>query len=139
MSQRGGSVTAHIKLGSYHSPIIREGTADILYSFEENETYRVLKFLKKGGICFVNLDNKKHFDRKVLDHLKQKGIKLVSYDARSKALEIGSILSTNIVLIGYSVGTGLVPFSDKDVRSALESVSKKKNNIIFSIISLNSA
>ena len=127
MSQRGGSVTAHIKLGSYHSPIIREGTANILYSFEEMETYRNLKFLKKKGICFVNLNNKKHFDIKVLDHLKRQGIKLVSYDASSKALEIGSILATNIVLLGYSVGKGIVPFLGEDVISVLKSVSKKKN------------
>jgi Pyruvate/2-oxoacid:ferredoxin oxidoreductase gamma subunit len=36
-------------------------------------------------------------------------------------------MSTNIVLIGYSVGTGLVPFKQKDLKNVLESVSQKKN------------
>ncbi|MCK4556295.1 MAG: 2-oxoacid:acceptor oxidoreductase family protein, partial [Candidatus Aminicenantes bacterium] len=36
MSQRGGSVIAHLKLGKFQSPVIRTGTADVLYSFEEN-------------------------------------------------------------------------------------------------------
>ena len=43
------------------------------------------------------------------------------------ALEAGSILSTNIVLIGYSVGTGLVPFAENDIRLVLESIGNEKN------------
>lgn len=127
MSQRGGSVIAHLKLGNFQSPLIREGTADILYSFEKNETYRTLKFLRHGGICFVNLSNVDRFDNKVLNHLKKKEIAFRAYDASRTALKIGSIISTNIVLIGYSVGTGLVPFKYEDLRYVLKSVSKKKN------------
>lgn len=127
MSQRGGSVIAHLKLGQFQSPLIRRGTADILYSFEENETYRTLKFLRKGGICFANLERADRFDRKVLAHLKKKKITIHAYDATAAALKIGSILAANIVLIGYSVGTGLVPFKYKDLKKVLELVSKKKN------------
>jgi indolepyruvate ferredoxin oxidoreductase beta subunit len=127
MSQRGGSVIAHLKLGQFQSPVIRTGTADILYSFEENETYRNLKCLKRGGVCFVNLVNQDRFDPKVLDHLKTAGITFRSFNASGAASSIGSIMSTNIVLIGYSVGTGLVPFKQKDLKNVLESVSQKKN------------
>ena len=35
MSQRGGSVISHLKLGSFHSPLIRTGSADLLYSFDK--------------------------------------------------------------------------------------------------------
>lgn len=127
MSQRGGSVIAHLKLGKFQSPVIRTGTADILYSFEKNETYRTLRFLKKGGLCFVNLEDPGRFDPKVLDHLKASGVTFRSYDASGVASRMGSIMSANIVLIGYSVGTGLVPFKQEDLRSVLESVSQKKN------------
>jgi indolepyruvate ferredoxin oxidoreductase beta subunit len=127
MSQRGGSVIAHLKLGQFQSPVIRTGTADILYSFEENETYRNLKFLRRGGVCFVNLTDPGRFDPKVLDYLKTAGITFNSLDASGVASTIGSILAANIVLIGYSVGTGLVPFKHKDMRNVLESVSQKKN------------
>lgn len=125
MSQRGGSVTAHLKLGSFFSPMIREGTADILYSFEENETYRSLKFLKRGGVCFANLESIERFDTKVLDYLEEKGITFRAYDASGTASKIGSIMSTNIILIGYSVGTGLVPFQYEELKSVLESITKK--------------
>lgn len=127
MSQRGGSVIAHLKLGKFQSPVIRTGTADVLYSFEENETYRTLKFLRRGGVCFVNLEDSGRFDQKVLDYLKEKEITFRSFDASGAAAEIGSVMFANILLIGYSVGTGLVPFNTEDLRYVLESVSKKKN------------
>jgi indolepyruvate ferredoxin oxidoreductase beta subunit len=125
MSQRGGSVTAHLKLGSFRSPMIREGTADILYSFEKNETYRSLKFVRDGGVCFTNLESADGIDGGVLDHLRKKEIAFRSFDASGEAVKMGSIMSTNIILIGYSVGTGLVPFEYDDLRSVLESITKK--------------
>ncbi len=52
---------------------------------------------------------------------------LRAYDATGAASKIGSIRSANIALIGYSVGTGLVPFKYEDLRSVLETVSRKKD------------
>jgi indolepyruvate ferredoxin oxidoreductase beta subunit len=127
MSQRGGSVVAHLKLGKFQSPLIRKGAADILYSFEENETYRTLHFLKSGGICFVNLESEDQFNKSIMKFLKEKEITFRAYDATGAASKIGSIRSANIALIGYSVGTGLVPFKYEDLRSVLELVSRKKN------------
>ncbi|MEA2081289.1 MAG: indolepyruvate oxidoreductase subunit beta [Elusimicrobiota bacterium] len=43
MSQRGGSVSSHIRFGEkVHSPVISSGTADIIISMEEMETLRWL-------------------------------------------------------------------------------------------------
>lgn len=48
MSQRGGSVSTQVRFGKkVYSPIIGEGSADILISFEEMEAARYAKFLKK--------------------------------------------------------------------------------------------
>jgi len=127
MSQRGGSVLAHLKLGDFHSPLIRTGAADILYSFAEEETYRSLKFLKSGGVCFVNLKDPKCFDPAILSHLEGKEIGFLSFDAGEAAATIGFTRSANIVLIGYSVGSGLVPFEYDDIKSVLESVSRPEN------------
>jgi indolepyruvate ferredoxin oxidoreductase beta subunit len=127
MSQRGGSVSAHLKLGKFQSPLIRKGAADILYSFEENETYRTLHFLKSGGMCFVNLENADQFNKSIMKFLKEKEITFRAYDATGAASKIGSIRSANIALIGYSAGTGLVPFKYEDLRSVLETVSRKKD------------
>jgi len=126
MSQRGGSVIAHLKLGDFQSPLIRRETADILYSFEENETYRTLRFLRRGSVCFANLVDLNRFNKKILNYLKQKDITFRAFDASGAASKIGSVRSANVVLIGYSVGTGLVPFKYKDVKYVLERVTRKK-------------
>lgn len=127
MSQRGGSVVAHLKLGNFYGPIIRQGAADVLYSFEEKETYKTLRFLKSGGICFANLEDLRRFDPKVLNHLKNKKIIFKAFDANRTASKIGFVRSANIVLIGYSVGTGLSPFKHDDLISVLEKVSREKD------------
>jgi indolepyruvate ferredoxin oxidoreductase beta subunit len=107
--------------------MIREGTADILFSFEENETYRTLKFLKRGGLCFANLERSDRFDEKIRRHLEENETAFRSFDAGGMAMKIGSVMSTNIVLIGYAVGTGLVPFNYKEMKSVLESLSREKH------------
>jgi Pyruvate/2-oxoacid:ferredoxin oxidoreductase gamma subunit len=107
--------------------MIRVGTADILYSFDKNETYNNFKFLRRGGLCFVNLSNSDGFDDRILDHLKKKDIAVKAYDATGIALKMGSIRSANIALIGFSAGTGLLPFSADDFKEILESVSQKTN------------
>jgi len=127
MSQRGGSVVAHLKLGAYQSPMIRVGTADIVYSFEKNETYQNLKFLRRGGLCFVDIESTDRFDDKILHHLKDKNITFRAYDASGVSLKMGSLRSANIALIGYSSGTGLLPFASDDLKGILESVSQKTN------------
>ena len=78
-------------------------------------------------MCFVNLAKTDRFDDKILHHLKNKDITFRSYDATGIALEMGSIRSANIALIGYSAGTGLLPFKPDDLRNLLESVSRKAN------------
>jgi indolepyruvate ferredoxin oxidoreductase beta subunit len=127
MSQRGGSVIAHLKLGDFHSPVIRTGGADFLYSLDLNETYRTLAFLKRGGVCLVNMSDPDRFDKKILDHLGEKEITFRSFDAVGEACKIGWGRAANIILIGYSVGSELVAFSRQDVKSVLECVSRKKD------------
>lgn len=126
MSQRGGSVITHLKLGDFQSPMIWTGGADILYSLDKNETYRALKFLKEGGLCFASEVSSDRFDSGVIGYLKEKGITFLTFDAGRIALEIGSARLANVVLIGFSVGTGLVPFGYEDLRAVLEHIGKDK-------------
>ena len=56
MSQRGGSVVTYVKYGEkVHSPVICQGEADIIISFEELEALRWLPYLKKGGKLITNV------------------------------------------------------------------------------------
>jgi len=51
LAQRGGTVSSHIRMGDQiYSPLIREGTADLVLALEIHEAYRAfLKMLKPGG------------------------------------------------------------------------------------------
>ena len=55
MAQRGGSVTSQVRFGkAVASPIIQEGTADVLVSFDKLEALRNASILAKDGVAFVN-------------------------------------------------------------------------------------
>ena len=55
MAQRGGSVVTYVKYGDkVYSPVIAEGEADVIVSFEKLEAARWLPFLKEGGKLIVN-------------------------------------------------------------------------------------
>ena len=48
MAQRGGSVTSHVRIGdAAYAPLIPNGSAGVLISFEPAEAVRNLKYLKK--------------------------------------------------------------------------------------------
>ncbi|MGZ3568555.1 MAG: 2-oxoacid:acceptor oxidoreductase family protein, partial [Thermodesulfobacteriota bacterium] len=44
MSQRGGSVMTHLKIGNFDSPLVKKGSADILLSLEKSEAYKTLHY-----------------------------------------------------------------------------------------------
>ncbi|HWR64858.1 MAG TPA: indolepyruvate oxidoreductase subunit beta [Bellilinea sp.] len=55
MSQRGGSVTSHLRWGArVYSPIIPRGEADVLVAFEKLEAARFIDSIKPGGLVLVN-------------------------------------------------------------------------------------
>ena len=55
MAQRGGSVVTHVRYGEkVYSPLVEEGSADILLAFEKLEALRWIHYLKEDGIAIVN-------------------------------------------------------------------------------------
>ena len=55
MSQRGGSVVSHLRLGrQVFSPMIRKGEADILLAFERLEGARWADYLHERSIAIIN-------------------------------------------------------------------------------------
>jgi len=55
MSQRGGSVVSHLRMGrQVFSPMIRKGEANILLAFERLEGARWADYLNTGSIAIIN-------------------------------------------------------------------------------------
>lgn len=55
MSQRGGSVTSHVRWGeNVYSPIVGAGEVDVLLAFEKAEALRVVKTLRPQALVIIN-------------------------------------------------------------------------------------
>lgn len=110
MSQRGGSVVTYVRCGEkVYSPVIAEGEADFIVSFEKIEAARYAKNLKKGGRIVVNnqmidpmpvITGAAEYPADVLDELRAKDVAVDEIDALSLAEEAGNARSVNIVLMG---------------------------------------
>ena len=110
MSQRGGSVVTYVKYGDkVYSPVVAEGDADIIMSFEELEALRWLSYLKMDGTILCNtqkldpmpvITGAAEYPKGVLDTIEAKGAKVVRVDALDMALKSGNAKAVNVVLIG---------------------------------------
>jgi len=111
MAQRGGSVTSQVRFGdSVASPIIQEGTADVLVAFDKVEALRNRGILAKDGVAFVNdlylvpvtVSSGQQPPVEDLDGKVKKAFKrLVLVDAMKVATEeVGNARTMNMVIAG---------------------------------------
>src|SRR4030043_1607877 len=132
MSQRGGSVMTHLKIGDFDSPQVKKGSADVLLSLEKNEAYKTLHYLKpsfigqEGGLCFINAPDPNYMNPQIRAYLKEKGIETYVFGADHLARETGSIQPANIALIGFATAHPRFPFSHDKLKTAIERVSSPK-------------
>ncbi|MEG1823302.1 MAG: indolepyruvate oxidoreductase subunit beta [Cloacibacillus sp.] len=128
MSQRGGSVTTHVRFGSkVASPVVPEGEADVLVAFEKVEAARWLQYLKKGGTLVVNnfeiyslpvLTGAAVYPDGVIEKLKEAVPNTKAFNAGEIASELGNIKAQNIVLFGALVkAMGLEEIDWKEIRT----------------------
>ncbi len=133
-SQRGGSVTSHVRLsdkGEY-GPLIPEGSADVIVGFEPVET---VKSLRKFGSPNVNLilnprpSSITAFSGRVMeypdvgeivDFCGEYSSELKLVEATEIAEELGSPVVHNMVLVGSLVGAGWIPLSPDSFEAAVE-------------------
>ena len=128
MAQRGGSVTSQVRFGdSVASPIIQEGTADVLVSFDKVEALRNAGILAKGGTALVNdlylvpitVSSGQQPAVEDLDGKVARGfLKLVLVDAMKIAeQEVGNARTMNMVLAGAL--SALCPFKEETWLAAM--------------------
>jgi len=132
MSQRGGSVMTHLKIGNFDSSLVKKGGADILLSLEKTEAYKTLHYLKPamngrdGGLCFINSPDPDYMDKQIKAYLSEKGIEVYVFGADQMAGEMGSVQSANVALIGFASAHPRFPFSNDRLRVAIEQVTPQR-------------
>ncbi len=110
MSQRGGSVVTYVRYGDrVYSPLVDEGEADVIVSFELLEAARWMKYLKSGGQIVTNTQQidpmpvvmgVEEYPENLVEKMRDKGAKVDALDCLKLAEEAGNIKAVNIVLLG---------------------------------------
>jgi indolepyruvate ferredoxin oxidoreductase, beta subunit len=112
MSQRGGVVTSHVRYSEkVFSPVIMEGEADILLSFELAETVRWLHFMKPSGRVVTSRQKiippavyagMGSYPEDAETVIKQRASDPIFVDALPLAEELGNPRLVNTILLGIA-------------------------------------
>lgn len=128
MSQRGGSVVTYVRYGEgVASPVICEGEADVILSFEMLEAARWLPYLRTGGTIVTGtqkinpmpvITGAAKYPEEIDEKIRALGVKLVAEDAAAIAAEAGSEKAANVALIGLAAH--VLGFDADVLRKAVE-------------------
>ena len=117
MAMRGGSVSSHLKIGGYQSPLISNGEADILLVLAAEELPNVRHLLRHSGQLFINAE-------KTVAGLED--FQTAMIPASPMALEHNLPQAVNLLLTGFATAHSDFPYSTVQFRSALEKMPIKE-------------
>ena len=125
MSQRGGSVSSHIKIGGFYNPLIDYAQADLLIGLDKNEALINLPYLKKNGSIVVNADEFPKIDADVF-----------TLDANKLAEEgVFDVKGLNVFMLGAVLAKVKdFPFSVEEVKKAVKEINPKFAKQNFDIL-----
>ncbi|MCI8472944.1 MAG: indolepyruvate oxidoreductase subunit beta [Clostridiales bacterium] len=128
MSQRGGSVVTYVRYGEkVNSPVICQGEADVILSFELLEAARWLPFLKPGGTLITSTQEinpmpviigAAEYPADLAEKIDALGVNIIAKDAAAIAEEAGNARAANVALIG--LGAHVLGFDTAVLRGAVE-------------------
>lgn len=124
-SQRGGSVTSHIRVSkvSAYGPLIPQGEADFILGFEPLETLRTFRDYGNSSTQLIMnvrpnyplgvlLNEDQYPDIPVLTgNLRVQSLKLWALEATNLAVDVGVPVGTNMVMTGAFAGVQFLPIS----------------------------
>ena len=134
MSQRGGSVSTELKIGNFKSSIVEESKANLILAFEPIEVLRGLNKANKDTTLIFNTfpivpstltqtgETYPEIDD-IVKNLKDNFDSVYPIEGNGLAIDAGSILSLNMVLLGACVANDDFPLSKETVETAM------KNNL----------
>jgi indolepyruvate ferredoxin oxidoreductase beta subunit len=135
-SQRGGSVTSHVRISRDHEygPLIPEGQADIILGLEPVEALRQLALCGSPATCVITNTRPIHpmcvaageAEYPTLDSIKESIDELSRkswyVNASDIALNLGAALLTNIVMVGVLAGLEIMALRSDMFEQQLEAM-----------------
>ena len=127
MAQRGGVVESSIRIGDVHSPIIGNGKADVILSFEPVEAYRALDKANENTKIVTNIEPMVPFTvtigqgeyppvEMLLQNMKKVTPYVHSFDAFALAREAGTEKAANVVMLGALSALDILPISPEKMK-----------------------
>jgi len=132
MAVRGGSVTSVIRLGDeVYGPLIPMGKCDVLIGMEPSEALRNIAYLSKSSLVIINtaatipftvsLGKSKYPSLdEITGKLSKASNRIIKLDAAQTAQQAGSLLTTNIVMLGALFGTELLPIKMATIKETIQ-------------------
>jgi indolepyruvate ferredoxin oxidoreductase beta subunit len=131
MAQRGGSVVCTARIGDVQSPLIPDGRADLILSFEALETVRAISKANDRTAVVTSTErivplsvSAQKLRYPTLEEIKIEVEKVakrfLAIDARKLAEESGAPMSSNIVMVGALAGTGISGLDRAHFEKAIE-------------------
>jgi len=125
-----------VVLGDANSFTVSDGDADVLIGFEPLETIRAVNKCNRNTVVIsntcplppVNVSIGKGVYPEVetaLGLIEPRVKRLVALDAAGLAVEAGTAMSTNMVLLGALTRTGVIPFSVELIKDSLKKNTKE--------------
>ena len=136
MAQRGGVVESAVLMGDVTSPIVSNGEADVLVSFEPLETLRTIGKCSKDTLVITNVQPLPPFTVSVgqgtypdvdgvMELITKKVGKVISLHGNELAEKAGNPLSLNMVMLGALIGSGAVEISAEGMKETISTSTKK--------------
>jgi indolepyruvate ferredoxin oxidoreductase beta subunit len=130
MAQRGGSVVCTARIGDVYSPLIPDGQADVILSFELLEALRAVCKASKNTVVISSTErmiplsmSSQKLKYPTLDEARREVAKIarefVSIEASKFAGDAGVSMSSNIVMVGALAGTGSTNLDRKHFEEAI--------------------
>jgi indolepyruvate ferredoxin oxidoreductase, beta subunit len=136
MAQRGGSVTSHIRFApKVYSPLIEEGTADVILAFEMMEALRYIHFLGPKGRLIYDTHRidplpvsigavERPTDEQLEERLKASAPDRRAVPAFATALKLGNARVQNTVMLGAI--SCCLDFPEQSYRDAIQRLVKPR-------------
>jgi len=127
MAQRGGVVESSVRIGDVHSPIIGNGKADVILSFEPVEAYRALDKANGNTKIVTNIEPMVPFTvtigqgqyppvEMLVENMKKVTPHVHSFDAFALAREAGTEKAANVVMLGALSALDILPISPEKMK-----------------------
>ncbi len=143
LAQRSGSISAHVRIGDAHSPLIPYGSADLIIAMEAMEALRYVEYLKPGGTVVMNsrimhppletapiVKNRQEKRvyvtlERVRARLGKVAGKVIAVDAEGVAAKAGNPRTENVVLLGAASALEGFPIGVEPLKESIGRVVPK--------------